>query len=297
MHPAQKLLLALTLLAISTCLAAAQSSNARLANISTRALCQIGDAVLVTEFIAQGTGSESFVSRGLGPSLFGVPDALQDPTIALLNARGQQLDFNNNWMHNPDKQEIIDVGLAPNFPREAAIIDTLAPGIYTAVEKGVNHTEGVAVTEIYDLFDGGLKISAAGTRAFVSTGDNVIIGSIIITGTDPLPLLIRVLGPSLTDARLTDVLPDPTLELRDESGALIASNDNWKDTQQAEIEATGLAPSNDLESAIIITVSPGLYTAVVVGAGGTTGLGFVQFYSLAEPIRELNPAPIIKRRR
>ena len=106
-----------------------------------------------------------------------------------------------------------------------------------------------------------------------------------------------MLGPSLADARLKDVLPDPTLELRDANGTLIAINDNWKDLQQAEIEATGLAPSDDREAAMVVTVDPGLYTAVVVGAGGTTGLGFVQFYSLAEPIRELNPAPIIKWRR
>jgi hypothetical protein len=136
MHRGPKVLLALALLAVSTCLAAAQSLDARLANISTRALCQTGGAVLVTEFIAQGTGSESFVSRGLGPTLVDMPDALQDPTIALLNARGHQLDFNNNWMRNPDRQEIIDLGLAPTFPREAAIVDTLARGIYTIVEQG-----------------------------------------------------------------------------------------------------------------------------------------------------------------
>ena len=115
-------------------------------------------------------------------------------------------------------------------------------------------------------------------------------------GGEPLPLLIRVLGPSLADARLKNVLQDPTLELHDGNGSLIAISDNWKDNQQAEIEATGLAPTDDRESAIVGTLVPGAYTAVVAGAGGTTGLGFVQFYSLAEPIRELNPAPIIKRR-
>ncbi len=175
MHPAPKLLLALTLLAFSTCLAAAQSSNARLTLISTRAFCQTGDAVLVTEFIAQGTGSGSFVSRGLGPSLIGVSDPLQDPIMTLFNARGDELDFNNNWKQNPDRQELIDSGLAPPSPREAAIIDTLAPGIYTAVEQGANHGEGVAVAEVFDLADGGLKISAIGTRAFISTGADVMI--------------------------------------------------------------------------------------------------------------------------
>jgi len=128
-------------------------------------------------------------------------------------------------------------------------------------------------------------------------GENIMISGIIITGTDPLPLLIRALGPSLSNAGLANPLQDPILELHDGNGSLIASNDNWKDTQQTEIEATGLAPIDDREAAMVITVFPGFYTAVVAGAGGTTGLGFVQFYSLASPIRELDPAPIIKRRR
>ncbi len=299
MHPVPKLLSTLALLILSACLGTAQSSNARLGNISTLARCRTGDAVLVTEFIAQGTANGSLVSRGIGPSLVhsGVPDPLRDPIIALFNARGDQLDFNNNWMQNPDKQEIIDVGLAPASPREAAIVDTLGPGIYTTVERGANHGEGVALTEIYDLSDGSSELSAVGTRAFVSTGSDVIISEIIIIGNEPLPLLVRALGPSLADARLKDVLPNPTLELHDGSGILIASNDNWKDTQQAEIEATGLAPTDDREAAIDITVPPGAYIAIVRGVGDTTGLGFVQFYSLALPIRELNPAPIIKRRR
>ena len=298
MHPAQKLLLAFILLAISTCLAAAQSTDVRLAFISTRAFCQTGDAVLVNEFIAQGTGSGSFVSRGLGPSLIGVLDALQNPIITLFNARGDQIDFNNNWKQNPDRQEIIDVGLAPGSPREAAIIDTLGSGIYTTVEQGANHSEGVALTEIFDLTDGALKISAIGTRAFVSTGSNVMVSGTIIAGSEPLPLLVRALGPSLTEVRLTDPLQDPILELHDPNGSAIASNDNWKDTQQAEIEATGLAPSDDREAAMVITVLPGAYTAVVAGAEGTTGLGFVRFVfaGRAHP-RKLNPAPIIKRRR
>ena len=144
--------------------------------------------MLVTEFIAQGSGTETIVSRGLGPSLVGVPNPLQDPTITLLNIRGQQLDFNNNWMQNPDRQQIIDVGLAPSDLREAAIIDSLAPGTYTTVEQGVNHSQGIALTEVFDLADGGLQLSAVGTRGLVSTADDVMINEIIITGTDPLPL-------------------------------------------------------------------------------------------------------------
>ena len=130
--------------------------------------------------------------------------------------------------------------LAPGFPREAAIIDTLGPGIYTVVERGANHSEG-RLDGIYDLFDG-LELSAVGTRAFVSTGDDVMLSGIIIIGTDPLPLLIRVLGPSLADVGLKDVLPDPTLELVMGTD-LIASNDNWKDTQQQRLKPLAWRPA------------------------------------------------------
>ena len=123
-----------------------------------------------------------------------------------------------------------------------------------------------------------------------------MIGGVVITGNSPVSLLIRALGPSLADAGLSGVLPNPALELHDASGALIFSNDNWRDVQESEIIATGLAPANDLESAMVITLSPGAYTIILSGVGGTTGLGFAQFYSLDLPIRELNPAPIIRRR-
>lgn len=299
MHFTRKLPLTFAILGLSTCIVAAQSSTARLASMSSRALCQTGQAVVVTEFIVQGTGSETFVLRGIGPSLggLGIPDPLQDPTLRFLNPRGKQLDFNNDWMENPDKDEIINVGLAPSNNLESAIIDAVTVGSYTSVLQGLHHGEGVALSEIFDLLDGGLKISAVGTRAFVGTGDDVLISGIVITGSEPLPVLIRVLGPSLADAGLTGVLPDPFLELHSASGELIFQNNNWKDTQEFEIEGTGLAPSNDLESAALVTLDPGAYTVVASGIRGTTGIGFVQYYSLDARARELNPAPIIKRQR
>jgi hypothetical protein len=123
-----------------------------------------------------------------------------------------------------------------------------------------------------------------------------MISGVIFTGNTPVPLLVRSLGPSLTDAGISGALADPTLELHDINGTLIASNDNWRDTQEAEIELTGLAPGNDLESALILTLQPGAYTTVVRGLGETVGIGFVQFYSLANSgPPELNPAPIIRR--
>lgn len=275
-----------------TCTVHAQSS--RLDNLSTHGICETGDAVFVNEFILQGTGTETILQLGIGPSL-PVTDTLQDPTGRLLGAHGRTLDKNNDWMDNPDKDAIIATGLAPTDPRESAMIDTLKPGTYSFVEQGTRRSQGVALSEIFDLRDGGLQVSAIGTRAFVSTGENALISGIIIIGDAPISLLIRALGPSLADVGLSGVLPDPFLELFNSNGQEIFSNDNWRDTQEIEIIATGLAPTNDFESAMLVTLEPGAYSVTLSGVNETTGLGFVQFYDLGLPIRELNPAPIIKR--
>ena len=111
----------------------------------------------------------------------------------------------------------------------------------------------------------------------VQTGDNVLIGGVILTGTDPRRVIVRAIGPSLP---LTGTLANPTLELRDGSGALLASNDNWRSSQEAEIVGTSLAPSADLESAIVRTLSPANYTAIVRGQNDTTGVALVEAYAL-----------------
>jgi hypothetical protein len=126
-------------------------------------------------------------------------------------------------------------------------------------------------------FDQFLNIS---TRVLVGGGDNAMIVGFIVMGNDPKKVIIRAIGPSLTGGGISNVLSDPTLELRDGSGALIASNDNWRDTQQAEIQASGLAPADDRESAIIQTLSTGTYTAILRGKDGAGGIGLIEGYDL-----------------
>jgi hypothetical protein len=285
---------ALALLVLSAAVAEAQTAG-RIVNLSSRVFCQTRDAVVVTEFITYGRGRETIVLRGLGPSLILTPDPLADPTLRLLNARGDKLDQNDNWMDNPDKDEIIALGLAPTNDLESAVIDTIGPGIYTSVVQGNHHGEGTASSELYDVLDGNLQLSAVGTRGFVGTGDDVMTSGIILDKDLLVP--IRVLGPSLADSGLVDVLANPTLEVRDWNGVLIFSNDDWRGGgQEAEIIATGLAPPNDLEAAAIVPLLPGPYSVIAKGALATTGLGFLQVYSLEAPLRELNPAPVIGRR-
>lgn len=304
MRLALKISLSLTLVASVTYSVRADTpSSTQIANISSRVLCETQDAVTVTEFAVRGPGTEYFILRALGPSLaqFGVPGVLKNPTLTLLDARGRVIDFNDNWVDSPDKDAIIATGIPPTDDRESAIVQTLSRGIYTSVVRGVHNGTGIDLSEVYRLSssDEATLITSIGTRGFVSTGDNVLISGFIVTGTDPFPMLIRVLGPSLTSAGIPGALADPVLELHNANGDIIASNDNWRDTQEAEIIATGLPPENDLESALVVALSPGAYTVVVRGLGDTEGIGFVQYYSL--DIRgqalgpQLNPAPIIRR--
>ena len=116
----------------------------------------------------------------------------------------------------------------------------------------------------------------------VLTDDNVLIGGFIVTGTSPKKVIVRAIGPSLTAFGVPGALADPTLDLNASDGS-VTSNDDWKESQQAEIEATGLQPTNDAESTILQTLVPGAYTAIVRGADGITGVGLVEAYDLDQP--------------
>ncbi len=262
---------------------ASPTPNSHLANISTRMRVDAGDNVLIAGFIIQGNGPKKIVIRGIGPSLsaFGIANPLQDPTIELFTGN-TSLGTNDNWQQNSNAAEIIAAGLAPTNPLESALLVTLAPGTYTAVLRGKNNGTGIGVVEAYDLeTTGPSRLVNISTRGFVLTDDNVMIGGVIITGDDPSLLVVRAIGPSLGDFGVPNPIGDPFLELRNGNGTLLKADNNWRDTQQVEIQNTGLAPSNNLESAILISVPPGSYTAIVKGADGGTGNGLVEVYKLA----------------
>jgi hypothetical protein len=140
--------------------------------------------------------------------------------------------------------------------------------------------------EFYDLAQGAnSKLANISTRGFVDTGDNAMIGGFIVgggSGDGTTRVIVRALGPSIPVA---GALGDPTLELRNSSGTLVDSNDNWKtrpdgSSQQAAIEATTIPPTNDLESALVATLVPGNYTAIVRGKNDTTGVALVEAYNI-----------------
>ena len=198
--------------------------------------------------------------------------------MELHDSSGALIDSNDNWGDAPNKQEIIDTKIQPTQAQESALLRTLLPGAYTAILRGTNATTGVGLVEVYDLdLTVDSKLANISTRGLVQTGDNVMIGGFIIAGSAPEKLIVRAIGPSLP---VSGKLADPTLELYDPNGQKIAHNNDWRETQEAEIIASTVPPANDLESAIVSTLTPGGYTAIVRGVGGATGVALVEVYSL-----------------
>ncbi len=264
-----------------------------LLNISTRMRVLTGDQVLIGGFIITGTDPKTVIIRGIGPSLSGVGVALSDPTLEL--HQGSTVTTNDNWKINDQTGQSQEAAIRattipPPNDLESAVIATLAPGNYTAILAGKNGGTGVGLVEVYDLAQAAnSKLANISTRGFVDTGNNVMIGGLIVgggSGGGAAKVIVRALGPSLSGAGVAGVLADPTLELHDGSGTTLATNDNWKindqtgQSQEADIRATTIPPSNDLESAIVATLSPGNYTAIVRGKNNTTGVGLVEVYNL-----------------
>ena len=204
-----------------------------------------------------------------------------DPMLELHGPGGFATILNDNWREDQEA-EIQATGIPPTNNFESAIAVTLAPGAYTAIVRGNGNTSGVALVEVYDLNQGvDSKLANLSTRAFISTGDNIVIAGFMLGGSrGDDRIVVRGIGPSLTAAGVPNALADPTLELRDSNGALMTANNDWQDdpVQMAEIAAASLAPTNNLESAIAATLPPGHYTALLAGQNNGTGIGVVEVY-------------------
>ena len=276
----------------------------QLGNISTRSFVQTGDNVMIGGFIVQGTGPKRVIIRAIGPELgappYNIPNALANPTLELHNAAGTLIGSNDDWQQTIiggviTGNQVFDIqnsGHAPTNPFESAMIADLPPGNYTAIVRGVNDTMGVALVEAYDLSpDSNSLLGNISTRSLVQTDDNVMIGGFIVQGTQPKRVIVRGIGPELgaPPYNILNALANPTLELHNGAGTLIASNDNWRHTiiggiimsdQVRDILRSGHAPADGRESAIIAELPPGNYTAIVRGVNNTTGVGLVEVYDL-----------------
>ena len=259
-------------------------------NIATRLKVLAGDSnSLFAGFIVTGSAPKKVAVRGLGPSLskppFNLSGTLADPTLELHNATAT-VASNDNWTDDPAQAAMLTAaGLAPTDPKESALIATLDPGQYTAILRGKPaNSEGIGVVEVYDLDQAAnSQLANISTRGFTDTGDNILIGGIIVGPGSALSprVVVRAIGPSLTSFGITNALLDPTIDLKDSNGVSVQTNDDWQSSpRQGEIVAAGLAPSDPKEAVVVATVPPGQYTAIVQGKGGAVGVAVVEAYNL-----------------
>ena len=253
-------------------------------NLSTRGLVSVGDNVLIGGFVVSGTKPKNMVLRALGPSLsgFGLSDVLSDPVLKVYDHSGTLIAINDNWQSDPQHFVVASNGLAPERLSESAIARSLAPGAYTVIVSGKDATPGIGLVELYDISaQANSKFENISTRGSVGTQDNILISGFIIGDVDSATVVVRALGPTLAAYGVSGVLSDPTLTIYDSHGSIIASNDNWQDDPNASlVEKNGLTPANASESALVLHLPAGKYTAVVRGANDGTGVGLAEVYTL-----------------
>jgi uncharacterized delta-60 repeat protein len=254
-------------------------------NIATRLTVGTDENVLIAGFIITGNAPKRVIIRAIGPSLnaFGIANSLQDTTLELHEGENI-LGENDDWRHDQEN-EIMAEKLAPSDDRESAIFATLAPNKnYTAIVTGKNNT-GIALVEVYDLgtvspdSSSNSKLANIATRGPVLAGDNVMIGGFIVSGRSST-FVVRAIGPSLSVFGITGTLQDPTLALKNADGVTLIGNDDWQQEQSSEIQELGLAPTDPRESALVATLGPGQYTAVVGGKNDSNGVALVEVYGL-----------------
>jgi hypothetical protein len=255
----------------------------RLANISTRMQVLTGNDVMIAGFVVGGGQSKTVAIVATGPSLapFGIANPLANPRITLVRSSDQAtIATNDDWQSAGNAGQLQAAGFAPSNPLEAAILTTLPPGAYTAIVEGVANGTGVAVAAVYEVDLPEAPLINISTRGRVMTGNDVMIGGFVINGQAPKQVAIVGTGPSLAAFGIANPLANPTLTLvRSSDQAVLATNDDWQAAaNSAALTNAGFAPSNALESAILVTLAPGAYTAILSGVGGGTGVGVIGVY-------------------
>ena len=263
---------------------ATQGSGGALVNMSTRGQVATGGDVMIGGFVIGGSNSKTVVVTATGPSLaqYGVANPLANPTLTLVRSSDQAVIATNaGWQSAANAAQVQASGFAPSDPRESAILATLPPGAYTAIVSGANGATGVGMVAAYEVDHPESPLINLATRGEVLTGNNVMIGGFIVQGSGPQTVVVTAAGPSLGAYGIANPLANPTLTLvRSSDQAAVATNDDWQNgPNAAQIQAKGLAPSNPKEAAVLVTLQPGAYTAIVSGVGGTTGVGMIGVYA------------------
>ena len=265
-------------------LPARPGAQPQLFNISTRLHVGTGDSVGIGGFIITGPAPKKVILRAIGASLeaSGLGDVLADPILELYDAGGELLTRNDNWTDDEaSASELTTIGLMPANDAESALVITLLPGRYTAIVSGNGGTTGMALVEAYDGdLTADSQLANISTRGFVGVNENIMIGGFIIggNGRGNGRVVIRALAPSLSAFGITGALQDPALELKNANGSTVLSNDDWQESQEAEINQTGLNPGDNRESALVTSLANGNYTAITSGKSGVTGIAVVEVY-------------------
>jgi hypothetical protein len=263
--------------------ALADPNPPRLANISTRGQVRTGNDVMIGGFIIGGSSNKTVAIVAYGPSLVGagIPNALANPTMTIVRSSdGAVIATNDNWGTDANAAQLSSAGLAPSNALESAVLMNLAPGAYTAVVSGVGGGTGVGLIAMYEVDHPEVPLINISTRGLVLTGNDVMIGGFIVQGSGPQTVAVVAYGPSLAAAGIANPMANPTMTIvRSSDGAIVAVNDNWgTDGNAAALAAAGFAPSNAQESAVLMSLAPGAYTAIVSGVGGATGVAIVAVY-------------------
>ena len=264
----------------------------QLVNISTRATAGTGDRALIAGFVIRGAAAKNVVVRGLGPALasFGVAGTLLNPVLTLNDGAGRVVATNDNWSTTATPPALF-AGLGAfalaNGSADAALQTSLSAGSYTATVSDSANRTGTALVEIYAADANSTRLVNLSTRAFVDIGSGIGIAGIVVRGQQPGRYLVRGIGPALTAFGVGGALADPVLVLTTSLGVTVASNDNWSvNTNAGELANAAAAvgafplPANSRDAALLLTLPPGSYTALVSGAANTTGVALVEVYEV-----------------
>ena len=260
-------------------------NSPRLGNISTRGQVLTANDVMIGGFVIGGSTNKTVAIVATGPSLagFGIANPLLNPTLKLVRSSDQAvIATNDDWQSASNAGQLQAAGFAPSNAFESAILIALPPGAYTAIVSGVGGGTGVGLIAVYEVDHPEVPLTNISTRGKILTGNDVMIGGFVIQGSSPQTVAVVATGPSLAAFGITNPLADPSLTLvRSSDQTVIAANDNWQSAgNAAQLQAAGFAPTNRLESAILVTLNPGAYTAIVSGVGGGTGVGVIAVYSV-----------------
>jgi sugar lactone lactonase YvrE len=267
----------------------------RLVNISSRAFVGTNANLEIAGFIVTGPPgtTEQVLVRGVGPTLtqYGVGGVLAQPVLTLFDSSGNQIASNTGWNTAQNAAQIASVTATtgafalPLDSADSALLVRLPPGAYTAEVTGLNNATGVALAEVYEVQNGDPELINISTRAFVNTGSGVAIAGFVIGGSQPAKVLIRGVGPALASFGVSGILAQPSLSVVNSSGNVIAQNTGWATNANAatiasEAQAAGAfsLPSGSADCALLLTLAPGSYTAIVSGVNGSTGVALVEVY-------------------